>query len=516
VTADPALPPGGLTNAATVFICDVSEASVLQGGQVVDEDQAHRITLHRVDPDPDPSHVGGYVVAALPHAAACATNVSSRAPTFGGFLAALRHGKLREAAHQAMSMLSPTPLYAARYIDLGGGGSSSFFSDFQFALPAGMEVEPATNDQSADFGTMVPLFPTVKVTDVGGAPVRGATVHFSTADGSLTASQAVTDANGLAQVGWTLGFTTSNSLAASGRGLAGTDVNGPRADRADPFQPIQPFFDGPGATPSGPVPVLTGSVLFTATGAIFATSFEPIDANWVDDATRGFWHTSTLVGLTNSLYPSLVNVASGDNSAGALPAPFAGANALWFGAEGGDPSGNYAGALANTTQTGGTSTAPRTGVATSPIFLVPNAPNGVQLTFQSWFEIESVNPSGFDVMEVTIRDVDASSSALLVHLNPAADPGGNSVTPFTSGGFNQPPVWTTITRDLSAYRGHHVQLAFTFDTRDVLYNGFRGWVVDDVALRVNSTPVIATRIPLRGATLDVAGSDPPPSRAWQP
>jgi hypothetical protein len=518
VTASPALPPDGLGSAATVFICDVSEASVLQGGQVADEDQAHRITLHRVDPDPDPSHAGGYVVAALPHVAACAANLSSREPTLGGLVAALRHGRLREAAHQAMSLLSPKPLYAARYIDLGGGGSSSFFSDFQFALPASMEIVPATNDQSAELGTMVPFFPTVKVTDLGGAPVRGATVHFSTSDGALTASEATTDEKGLAQVGWTLGFTASNSLTASGRGLAGTDANGPRADLVDPFQPIQSFFDGASATPSGAVPVLEGSVLFSATGTVFATSFEPPDASWLDDATRGFWHTSAL-RATNSLSPSLVHPASGDHSAGALPAPFAGANALWFGNEGGDPSGNYVGTLASPTETGGTSTEPHSGVTVSPVFLVPDVPAGlsVQLDFQSWFEIESVNPSRFDVMEVSVHDADANTTALLTRLNPASDPaGGNSTTPYTSGGFDQPPRWVTVTQDLTAYKGHHVQLTFSFSTGDVLYNGFRGWVVDDLALRVNSTPAIATRIPLRGASLDVVGASPPPARSWHP
>ena len=59
-----------------------------------------------------------------------------------------------------------------------------------------------------------------------------------------------------------------NTLAACGRGLAGTDNNGPRADVVDPFQPIQAAFDEP--DPVGDpveVPVLTGSVVFTATGS---------------------------------------------------------------------------------------------------------------------------------------------------------------------------------------------------------------------------------------------------------
>lgn len=519
ITADPALPPSGLTNAATVFICDVSDVTITQGpgGQVVDHAQADRITLHRLDPDPDPTHAGGQIVTALPHAPACGPNVASRDASFGGLLAALRHGELSQALHHAAGLLSATPLYAARYIDLGGGGFTVELSDFQFALPARMAVVPTTDGQTADLGTLLPLFAAVQVTDLGGSPVRNAHVHFATSDGTTTASDAVTDEAGLASVGWTIGFTQTDRLTASGRGLAGTDVNGPRRstgsatdDIVDPFQPIQSFFDN-GATPSGPVLVGTGSVIFSAIGRPFATSFESSDASWVTEATQGFWHTTALSGVTNTAYSGLVDAAAGDNSAGALPAPFAGTNALWFGE---DARGNYAGDLADPSQAGGTSTARRAGIAVSPVFVVPDGLNAVQLSFESWFEIESVNPSGYDVMQVTITDIDASSTAVLARLNPSTDPGGNARTPLTSGGFNAPPVWVKITRDLSAYRGHHVQLTFSFDTVDPLYNGFRGWVVDDVALSVVSSPAITTRIPLAHA--DVVNTTPPPARTWHP
>ena len=521
VTANPALSSQGLTVAATVFICDVSDLTVTQGvgGQVLDHDQADRITLHRLDPGPD----GGQIVTALPHASACGGPTASRDDgSFRGLFAALRHGSMHEVMRQVASLVSPKPLYAARFIDLGGGGSTAFFSDFQFALPASMAVVPQTDDQSASFGAMVPLFPTVKVTDVNGFPVRGATVRFDTKNGSVTRATVVTDEAGIAQVGWTLGYSASNTLAASGRGLAGTDVNGPRGSSSstadhlvDPFQPIQSKFDADlSVGPPGEVLVQTGTVTFSATG-LFASGFESADASWLDDATRGFWHASTLTGLTNTAYPTLVSGASGDNSPGALPAPFAGTSALWFGNESGDSHGNYAGALADNTQAGGTSAEAHSGVAMSPVFTVPNTSNGVQLTFQSWFEIESVNPSNFDLMEVSIHDLDANSSAILVHLNPTTDPGGSAMTPLTSGGFNQPPVWVPIARDLSAYRGHRVQLTFSFDTRDVLYNGFRGWIVDNVALQLLSTPATAVLIPLSHA--DVIGTNsPPPARTWHP
>jgi hypothetical protein len=206
-----------------------------------------------------------------------------------------------------------------------------------------------------------------------------------------------------------------------------------------------------------------------------------------------------------------VNPADGDNSRGALPAPFAGARALWFGS---DADGNYAGPLASA-ETGGTSTGIRSGTATSPAFLVP-ASGDVTLTFRSWFEIESVNPSGFDLMRVLIHEVGSASVDEIKKLNPVSDPGGNSLTPLTSGGFNLPPLWTLESAALNAYAGKRVEIIFSFDTRDALYNGFRGWVVDDVSLRSGTGLTASTiAVPLR-ATLNIAPGEAAPPRAWHP
>ena len=287
VTSDPALSPAGFTSAATVFICDVSNLTVTQGvgGQVLDHDQADRITLHRLDPG-----AGGPVVTALPHAPACGGGVASALDgSFSGMLVAMRHGDVRTAARQVAAMMSPKPLYAARFIDLGGGGLTAELSDFQFALPTKMVIDPATDGQTVDAGSMLPLLPTVRLTDLGGAAVRGARVHFMTSDGSVTTLTAVTGEDGIAQTNWTLGYSANNLLSASGRGLAGTDVNGPRRsagsefdDIVDPFQPIQSHFDG-AAPPSGPVLVLTGSVTFSASAVVSADMVVFNDLDIFDD-----------------------------------------------------------------------------------------------------------------------------------------------------------------------------------------------------------------------------------------
>jgi hypothetical protein len=215
--------------------------------------------------------------------------------------------------------------------------------------------------------------------------------------------------------------------------------------------------------------------------------------------------------------PNLVDLAPGDASGGALPAPFGGARALWFGS---DASGNFAGTLANESQDGGTSAEPRSGVASSPEFYVPSS-GSVALVFRSWFEIESVNPSHYDVMDVTVREVGTELSATK-RLNPETDPAetdppvSRARTPLTADGLNAPPSWTLETLDLSALKGKRVVVTFSFDTGDQNYNGFRGWIVDDVAIQV-AAGVTATHlaVPLR-ATNAVVPTTRPPARTWHP
>ena len=268
VTTDPVLPR--LTNPAIVFVCAVGVSAPLFGG--LSEEQEERVTLHRYDATGP--HQG---LVALPHAHACTPGtpggVASTSPTLRGMLASLAHRQFRSAASQAVALLAPKPLYAARrFIDLGGGGFTEAFSDFQFALPAKMEIVPATDNQVVPPGTT--LNPTVKVTDLGGEAVRGAVVHFFSNDpASALGIPVITGADGLATAPWIIAPGTS-TLPASGRGIATANRNGPRRssgaeidDVVDPFQPISSHFDGGGVTPGGEVAVLTGSVSFTATGS---------------------------------------------------------------------------------------------------------------------------------------------------------------------------------------------------------------------------------------------------------
>jgi len=252
--------------AATVFVCAVGLNAAFPG---VTEAQEPRLTMHRYDENG---------VAALPHADACKTGspggFASTSPSVGAMLADLVRGQFKRAATEAIALIAPKPLYASMFIDLGGGGLTEENSDFQFALPAKMEIVPSTDNQSAPPGSTINA--AVKVSDLAGDPVVGARVTFSVTEGggavnpanALSAITVETGVDGvavppraLASTAWTLGATPgTNKLRASGKGIAGPDNNGPRENVVDPFQPILPGFSGQ------PVPVLTGSVILTATG----------------------------------------------------------------------------------------------------------------------------------------------------------------------------------------------------------------------------------------------------------
>jgi WD40 repeat protein len=234
---------------------------------------------------------------ALPHAdPTCATPTThiGLAPSLKQMMLALAHGEVRAAGRQVASLIAPKPLYAAmRFIDLGGGGRTildpatdaagdristsgarlsvsaaapppTTIRDFQFALPAKFEFNtetPLTGDPGATLDV------TVKVTDLGGDPVRNARVHFQAPEGSSVEPAVVdfTSVGGLATVRFTLNAAPgSNTLTVSGRGIGGSDYSGPR-EGVDPFQPLQTHW-GDASSSDASVLVRTGSIVVNATG----------------------------------------------------------------------------------------------------------------------------------------------------------------------------------------------------------------------------------------------------------
>ncbi len=259
VSATPAL-TAALGNPAIVEVCDVAGDIISSG---LTDAQEHRVTLHRLD---------GSVVRALPHVDGCAIVTGSTTPTFRSVLKEFARGNLGAAVGKLAAIVGPSPLNARRRrLDVGGGGATSEFSDFQFALPCKMAPHVGTG-QTAGIITTLPVDPAFIVTDLAGTGCANATVHFATADGSVAPASATTAADGIARTdSWLLGPNVgAQVMTASGRGIAVVGNDGPRSI-FDPFMAIQPAFNpasDPVPNPLQAVQLQTGTQTFGATGII--------------------------------------------------------------------------------------------------------------------------------------------------------------------------------------------------------------------------------------------------------
>lgn len=231
----------------------------------------------------------------------------------------------------------------------------------------------------------------------------------------------------------------------------------------------------------------------------FGTKFRPVDATFYEEGFEsesgwtptGFWNRSTLAEIVNTGFPTHVALAPDDESEGFLPSPFEGSWAFWYG----EPArGHFGGALQSSTGIGGTSLAANSGTLTSPVINVPNVSGDVVLRFHSWFEIEGVNPAGFDRMIVEVVNAATGAATSFGRLNPATDPtnpADRRQLPFTSAGFNVAPTWRSTPINLAAFRGTSIRLRFRFETGDVNYNAFRGWIVDNIVARAQPVALVA-------------------------
>lgn len=226
-------------------------------------------------------------------------------------------------------------------------------------------------------------------------------------------------------------------------------------------------------------------------GVVNATSYfgyEEGEPSW-STGEASFWNRRTSAPLINSASTGgyVVTFNSPGVPGGTLPAPFRKSFSGWYGDPG---AGNYLGPqVEEVGATGGTSVDPNSGVFLSPEIRVPDVPTNIELRFRTWWEIESVNPSSYDIMSVTIDDGEISRTT---YLNPATDPGtpaDRRAIPYTSGGFNTAAVWQNMVIDISEFRGSLVQISFGFNTVDQNYNGFRGWLVEDVRVSTRTSGV---------------------------
>lgn len=220
-----------------------------------------------------------------------------------------------------------------------------------------------------------------------------------------------------------------------------------------------------------------------------------------DSATRDLWqkegglaetrwqYLNAGHGISNNLVGSYVKLAPGDLSAGALPQALQGQVSYWYGDV---TQGNFIGERdqdGSVNDDGGLSVSEHQGGLVSPSIDLSEESVPLALSFRAWWEIESVNPNenGFDLMMVQVSTDGGSSFENLARLNPLADPESSlerDAIPYSNAGFNAPPVNAQQEPiSLDAYAGESdVVLRFVFSTEDELYNGFRGWVLDDVVI----------------------------------
>lgn len=196
---------GPLTAPALVALCDFGPTPGLSAAQL------DLLRVHRFNEDPTTP-----VVEALPNGLSKVCG-----ETRGTFLST--NPIMRFAWQAVRGVLGlPKPLRAA---DLGLGGFTSSFSRFRWALPSKFEQPLFAGDgQTALVNTAVTIPPAVKVVDVDGDPVNGATVHFERVLGGGAVVPAVdtTGADGIAVVtSWTMGPAAGlNTLDAFGFGIS--------------------------------------------------------------------------------------------------------------------------------------------------------------------------------------------------------------------------------------------------------------------------------------------------------
>ncbi|MEO8294602.1 MAG: Ig-like domain repeat protein [Gemmatimonadota bacterium] len=115
-------------------------------------------------------------------------------------------------------------------VDITLNGTPILGSPFNTIVAVGpaTQIQMVTgNNQSAPIGTSLGTRPTVIVRDALNNPVSGVTVSFAVTGGggSVSPGSVATNANGLADVGWTLGPSSgTNTLTASSTGLSGSPV----------------------------------------------------------------------------------------------------------------------------------------------------------------------------------------------------------------------------------------------------------------------------------------------------
>ena len=270
-------------------------------------------------------------------------------------------------------------------------------------------------------------------------------------------------------------------------------------------------FMGAQAQPSRPVPVQVPppsvelSVSRDARVALpWTEDFETGALGWT---TSGFFNVIADPQTHRVMYPTIFPGFVTLPDPGYLPSAHSGNHTLWYGEA---STGTFIGADFNHSQpplSGGTSQAANSGWAISPD-LDLTALTDATLTFWTVWEVEGVDIPWYDVMYVE-ASTDAGATWSPVgsgQINPLNDVNANANVGYSSGGLGMPPTWVQHSFSLANFCGNTCWLRFRFDTIDQLFNGFRGWFIDDISVDgvgQSNAPIITDVIPNAGQVDDI-------------
>ena len=144
--------------------------------------------------------------------------------------------------------------------------------------------------------------------------------------------------------------------------------------------------------------------------------------------------------------------------------------------------------VVQTPKDGCSSPQPYSGSLTSPPFNPPS--NDFEVSFQGWFEVESVAPTVFDqtIMEYIDLDSPEPTWTEFARLNQVDPPGGAPDQPFSNQGLGVTPSFQSYLFSLPVGDTGDVQIRFRFDTGDQTYQGFRGVAIDQLSVRRPAEP----------------------------
>lgn len=234
---------------------------------------------------------------------------------------------------------------------------------------------------------------------------------------------------------------------------------------------------------------------------LFYEDFETCGVGWVlDNAGGGLWNCRDVTSIQNRAYvQGYVSLIAGDLTDGFVPTPFAGSHALWYG----DPmSGNFIGTqlAGDAPNSGGTSVSPHAGRLVSPPLDLGGV-GAARLEGMTWYEVESVDiaQNQFDQMRVAVYRGNPLEGGVLQYrrwLNPPFEPPLQQADlPYTSGGNNRPALWVPFAVDLTSVAGApDVYVVFEFETRDGRFNGFRGWLLDELHVLRGAGPAATSLV----------------------